>query len=113
LLHEVLGIMAAEHANEARGMNDATRAAISRDDATFTADYRARLDALLADDEWHRWPEQKPTQDDDYVVRIEAVKGEPYYRVERWNASIYGDEATAYWDRKCVTHWRPLPDPPA
>ncbi|HUW12869.1 MAG TPA: DUF551 domain-containing protein [Anaerolineae bacterium] len=65
----------------------------------------------MAGDKWHKWPEEKPLGDGDYLC---TLAGRPhvmlmeYYSKERW--WLYGEfDDNLTGD---ITHWRPLPAPP-
>lgn len=81
------------------------------------AEQRARLDALLAEDDWHKWPEEQPskplTKDKTgfYLVMASSKKTGPYCTMWRWDGD-WGQLEDDRFNLK-ITHWRPLPGPPA
>ena len=86
----------------------------------YIADWRARLDALLADDRWHKWPDEPPPEPGWYLL---ATKYEPYIEVGLWHEALQLPGLPVapnggWWldyardEVSGVTHWRPLPDPP-
>jgi len=64
--------------------------------------WRARLDALLAED-WHKWPEEKPPRYRPYLVmRCMQPKVAAFVEGERWQ--VNGEDITEY-----VWWWQELP----
>lgn len=94
------------------------------------AEQRTRLDALLAADDWHKWPEERPRGNWRYEVWTEETKlALPMCDIAHyWDGKWYCQDSMVYtgvkhkmichgpedgaipWDD--VAHWRPLPDPP-
>lgn len=69
------------------------------------ADYRARFEALLADDGWHRYPDEKPPKEGTYVV---------YYAMGGYRELRHWDDALLWFSEghKDPAYWRLLADPP-
>ena len=57
--------------------------------------------------EWHRYPDEKPKEDDRYIITVSA-KHALFTKTSNWSSrrNVFED----YWD-ELVTAWAELPEP--